>query len=79
MVHQCTRNIVISSFLVKWGYHIWLKYKSFKLSPPNENGAELISMIVPALLAPTSLRDKHSKAREAIPSIVQYVTATSND
>ena len=33
-------------FIWKRGHYLWSEY-SFKLSPPNENGAELFSMIVP--------------------------------
>ena len=44
MVHQCTRSIVIGSFV------------KGALSPPNENGAVLLSMIVHSTLIGLELR-----------------------
>ena len=44
MVHQCTRRIFTGS-VIKKGHYLRSKYR-FKLSLPNENGVELLSMIV---------------------------------
>ena len=57
LVHWGT--IAIGSF--KKGHYLWSKYR-FKLSPPNEDGAELFSMIVHEYL----IKQKNNKMKYQI-------------